>query len=85
MLIETTMRYDPERDVVWVWPDRRDPFLVSRAAVENLAENERLSEDELLDACREHEASLAEAAAHKREVGEIDPDGRVVVTSGDLH
>ena len=85
MLIETTMRYDPEREVVWVWPDRHDPFLVSRDTIEGVVGSAALSEDDLLAACRQHEAIFSDAAARKREDGEIDPDGRLVVTSTDLH
>lgn len=85
MLIETTMRYDAEREVVWVWPDRHDPFLVSRAAIEGLVGSAGLSEDELLAACREREAHFAAAAESKRERGEVDPDGRLVVTTLDVN
>ncbi len=85
MLIETTMRYDPEREVVWVWPDRHDPFLVSRDSIEAVLGSAALSEDDLLAACRQHEAIFSDAAARKRDAGEIDPDGRLVVTSTDLH
>ena len=34
-----TMRYDPDRAVVWVWPDRDAPFLVTRHAIEDLTES----------------------------------------------
>jgi hypothetical protein len=85
MLIETTMRYDPERDDLRVWPDRHDPFLVSRDTIEEVTGSTALSEDDLLAGCREHEAIFSDAAARKREDGEIDPDGRLVVTSTDLH
>jgi len=85
MLIETRMRYDPDRDVVWVWPDRHAPFLVSRDTIEEVAGSTAFSEDLLLDACREHEAIFCDTAARKRDDGEIDPDGSVVVTRVDLH
>ena len=85
MLIETTMRFDPEREVVWVWPDRHAGFLVSRNAVEDLARGSNLSEDELIAACRNHEAQFAAAADRKRAQGQIDPDGHVVVTTLDVN
>ena len=85
MQIQTTMRYDPERDAVWIWPDRREPYLASRNVIEGLARGAKLTEDELLAACREHEARLAALAARKYEQREIDPDGRVVVTTMDVN
>ena len=85
MSTEATMRYDPEREVIWVWPHRREPFLVSRNAVEDLSQGTNLSEDELLAACREHEAAFDAAASRKRRRGETDPDGRVVVTTMDVN
>ncbi len=84
MLIETTLRYDPERDIVWVWPDRHDPFLVPRSTLEDIAGVTGLSEDELLAVCREREARLAEAAFRKYEDGEINPDGHLAIRSADL-
>ena len=84
MLIETTMRYDPERDAVWVWQDRHDPFLVPRSTIEDIAGLLGLDERELLTVCRDREAVFADAAARKYEDGEIEPDGRVVIKSPDL-
>ncbi len=84
MLIETTMRYDPERDVVWVWPDRHDPFLVPRSTLEDIAGVTGLSEDELLALCRERERRFADVAAWKYEDGDIEPDGHLVIKSADL-
>ncbi len=84
MKIETTMRYDPDRDVVWIWQDRHDPFLVPRSTIEELTQSTALSEDDLLAVCREREARFADVAARKYEDGEIEPDGRVVITSADL-
>lgn len=84
MSTEATMRYDPEREVIWVWPDKRQPFLVSLNAIEDLSQGTNLSEEELLAACREHEATFDTAASRKRQRGETDPDGRVVVTTMDV-
>jgi hypothetical protein len=84
MKIETTMRYDPDRDVVWIWQDRHDPFLVPRSTIEALTQSTALSEHDLFAACREHEARLSEAALRKYQDGEVEPDGRVVVRSEDL-
>ncbi len=45
-----TMRYDPDREVVWVWPDHGAPFLVTRDALEALlGAREHLMPNELLD------------------------------------
>ncbi len=84
MKIDTTMRYDPDRDLVWIWQDRHDPFLVPRSTIEELTQSTALSENDLLAACREHEARFAEAAARKYEDGDIEPDGHLVITSADL-
>ncbi len=85
MLIETTMRYDPARDVVWIWQDRQHPFLVPRATIEDYVGLLGLDERELFTVCRDRETLFADAAARKREDGEIEPDGYVVITPADLH
>ena len=85
MLIETTMRYDPERDVVWIWQDRHDPFLVPRSTLEDIVGLVGLEERELFTVCKDREGVFADIAARKREDGEIEPDGRVVITPADLH
>ncbi len=79
-----TMRYDPDREVVWVWPDGDTPFLVTRHAIEDLTGTRGLSADELIDACEEHEAYFASIAARKRVRRDVDPDGRAVVKALDL-
>jgi hypothetical protein len=85
MLVETTMRYDPERDAVWIWQDRHDPFLVPRATIEDIAGLTGLDERELFTVCKDREAVFADIATHKYDDGEIDPDGRITITSADLH
>jgi hypothetical protein len=44
-----------------------------------------LEERELFTVCKDREAVFADIAARKREDGEIEPDGRVVITPADLH
>ncbi len=85
MLIETTMRYDPERDVVWVWPDPGSHSPGPRTTtIDEVMEEDELAEDELIDACRDVEDVFADVAARKRERDEIDDDGHVVITSVDI-
>ena len=80
-----TMRYDPDREVVWVWPDRDAPFLVTRDAIEDLTGSGReLSANELIDACEEHAAYFALVAARKLVRRDVDPDGRAVVMALDI-
>ena len=76
MLIKTTMRYDPERDVVWVQSDPDSHFPGPRTT-EEMTE-EMMEEDELA------EDVFADVAARKRERGEIDADGHIVITSVDI-
>ncbi len=80
-----TMRYDPDREVVWIWPDRDAPFLVTRHAIEDLTGSRGLSADELIDACEEHAAYFAQVAARKLVRRDVDPDGRAVVMALDVH
>ena len=80
-----TMRYDPDREVVWVWPDQDAPFLVTRHAIEDLTGSKGLSADELIDACEEHAAYFAQVAARKLVRHDVDPDGRAVVMALDVH
>jgi len=80
-----TMRYDPDLAVVWVWPDRDAPFLVTRHAIEDLTGSRGLSTDELIDACEEHAAYFAQVAARKLVRRDVDPDGRAVVMALDVH
>ena len=84
MKTETTMRYVPDRDVVWVWPDPGSHFLGPRTTTEEVMEEDELAEDELIDACRDVEDVFADVAARKRERGEIDADGHVEITSVDI-
>ena len=83
-----TMRYDPDREVVRIWPQKDDqhaPYLVTRHAIEDrIGSRERLSPDELIDACEVHEAYFASIAAQKLVRGEVDPDGRAVVMALDV-
>ena len=64
-----TMRYDPDREGVWVWPqedDQHGPYLGTRHAIEDrIGSRERLSADELIDACEAHAAYFAQVAARK--------------------
>ena len=81
-----TMRYDPDREVVWVWPDGDMPFLVTRHAIEDLmGSSRRLSPEELIDACEEHAAYFAAIAVRKLVRRDVDPDGRTVVMALDTH
>ncbi len=80
-----TMRYDPDREVVWIWPDRDAPFLVTRHAIEDLTGSRGLSADELIDACEEHAAYFAQVAARKLVRRDVDPDGRALVMALDVH
>ena len=49
-----TMRYDPDREVVLIWPqDGGQPYLVTRTAIERRIGRRWLSPDELIDACEE--------------------------------
>ena len=79
-----TMRYDPDREVVRIWPqedDQHGPYLVTRHAIEDrIGSRERLSPDELIDACEQHEAYFASTAVRKLVRGEVDPDGAIVMT-----
>ena len=82
-----TMRYDPDREVVWVWPEDDDqdtPYLVTRNAIEDLTGTRGLSADELIDACEEHAAYFAAIAARKLVRRDVGPDGRAVVKALDL-
>ena len=83
-----TMRYDPDREVVWIWPhddDQDTPFLVTRYAIEGLIRSrERLVPCDLIDACEQHEAYFASTAVRKLVRGEVDPDGRAVVMTLDV-
>jgi hypothetical protein len=83
-----TMRYDPDREVVRIWPQKDDqhaPYLVTRYAIEQrVGSRSRLSLDELIDACEEHEAYFALVATRKLIRGEVDPDGRAVVMALDV-
>ena len=82
-----TMRYDSDREVVWVWPaddDQDTRYLVTRNAVEDLTGTRGLSADELIDACEEHVAYFASVAARKLVRRDVDPDGRAVVKALDL-
>ncbi len=79
-----TMRYDPDREVVWIWPDQDVPYLVTRHAIEDLTGSRGLSADELIDACEVHEAYFALVATRKLVRGEVDPDGRAVVMALDV-
>ena len=83
-----TMRYDPDRQAVWVWPEDNDqdvPYLITRNAIEDFTRsNRRLSADELIDACEQHARSFAAIAARKLIRGEVDPDGRAVVMALDV-
>ncbi len=80
-----TMRYDLDRQVMWVSNDWRDLFLITLNTIEELASCRGLSQDQLVDTCREHEAQLAAIATRKRKDGELNPDGLVVITSADLN
>ncbi len=80
-----TMRYDPDREVVWIWPDRDVPYLVTRHAIEDLTGSRGLSADELIDACEEHAAYFAQVAARKLVRRDVDPDGRAEVMALDVH
>ena len=84
-----TMRYDPDREAVWVWPEEPDPngpFLVTRHAIEDFAKStRRLTSDELIDACEHHLVSFAAIAARKLTAGDIDPDGHPVVMELDVN
>ncbi len=80
-----TMRYDPDCEVVWVWPDQDVPYLVTRHAIEDLTGSRGLSADELIDACEEHAAYFAAIAARKLVRRDVDPDGRAVVMALDIH
>ena len=80
-----TMRYDPDREVVWIWPNRDPPFLVTRHAIEDLTGSRGLPPDELIDACEEHAAYFASIAARKLVRRDVDPDGRAVVMTLDTH
>ncbi len=80
-----TMRYDPDREVVWIWSDQDVPYLVTRHAIEDLTGSRGLSADELIGACEEHAAYFAAIAARKLVRGEVDPDGRAVVMALDVH
>jgi len=83
-----TMRYDPDREVVRIWPtedDQHAPYLVTRHAIEvRIGSRERLSPDELIDACEEHAAYFALVATRKLVRGEVDPDGRAVMMALDV-
>ncbi len=83
-----TMRYDPDREVVWIWPaedDQDAPYLVTRYAIEQrVGSRSRLSPDELIDACEQHEAYFASTAVRKLVRGEVDPDGHAVVMTLDV-
>ncbi len=83
-----TMRYDPDREVVRIWPtedDQHAPYLVTRHAIEvRIGSRERLSPDELIHACDAHEAYFALVATRKLVRGEVDPDGRAVVMALDV-
>ena len=82
------MRYDPDREVVWIWPtedDQHVPYLVTRHAIEDLTGSRGLSADELIDACEEHAAYFALVAARKLVRRDVDPDGRAVVMALDVH
>ena len=80
-----TMRYDPDREVVWIWPNRDPPFLVTRHAIEDLTGSRGLSPDDLIDACEEHAAYFASIAARKLVRRDVDPDGHAVVMALDTH
>ncbi len=80
-----TVRYDPNREVVWIWPDRDMPFLVTRNAIEDLTRSRRLSADALIDACEEHATYFALVATRKLVRGEADPDGHAMVMALDAH
>ena len=84
MKIETVLRYNPAQEAVWVWPDPDSHYLVPRTTITELLEDDELDEDELIDACRDYEAVFADVAARKRDRGEIDADGHVVITSVDI-
>ena len=83
-----TMRYDSDRAVVRIWPQKHEqhaPYLVTRHAIEvRIGSRERLSPDELIDACEEHAAYFALVATRKLVRGEVDPDGRAVVMALDV-
>ena len=79
------MRYDPDREVVWIWPDHGAPFLVTRDALEDLlGTREHLMPNELLDVCEKHKAYLATIAARKLVRGDVDRNGRAVVMALDV-
>ncbi len=80
-----TMRYDLDRQVMWILHEWHDPFQVTLHTIEELASCSGLSQDQLVDTCREHEAQLAAIATRKRKDGELNPDGLVVITSADLN
>ncbi len=83
-----TRRYDPDREVVRIWPQKDDqhpPYLITRHAIEvRIGSRERLLPDELIDACEAHEAYFALVATRKLVRGEVDPDGRAVVMALDV-
>lgn len=61
------------------------PYLVTHKAVEHrIGRRGRLSPDELIDACEEHEPYFATIAVRKLVVGEVDPDGRAVIMACDV-
>ena len=76
-----TMLYEPNREAVQVWPhDGSRAYLVTRAAIERrIGKQRRLSPDQLVEACEEHELYFAIIAARKAALGEVDPDERAVV------
>ena len=64
MMNPPTMRYDPDREVVWVWPVHDAPYFVTRTAIEDLLDShERLSASELIEACEGHQTYFASVAA----------------------
>ncbi len=80
-----TMRYDPDWDVVWVWPDPDTPFLVSRSAIEGLlGRHERLTPNDLLNVCEAHKALFDHIATLKLVRGYVDRKGRAVIMPYDV-